>query len=192
MRKAAVPLDSSTDGFLLLDSSMSPIFINPAATQILTYPEDGKNPNGLAEHVARKVSTLLLSTTPGAPAIVSRFQSGKRLYRCRSFYVNAFSGGNTHPSLAVLFERPRAGAISMAQLSERFNLTLREQEVAQYILQGLTSKEIAAQMKISTNTVKAFLRLIMIKMGVSTRSGIAGKVFTSELHRGGRFDSSFL
>jgi len=34
-------------------------------------------------------------------------------------------------------------------------------------------------MSISTNTVKAFLRLIMIKMGVSTRSGILGKAITS-------------
>jgi DNA-binding CsgD family transcriptional regulator len=31
-------------------------------------------------------------------------------------------------------------------------------------------------MKISPNTVKAFLRIVMVKMGVSTRSGILGKV----------------
>jgi DNA-binding CsgD family transcriptional regulator len=44
------------------------------------------------------------------------------------------------------------------------------------LLQGLTSKEIAARMSISPNTVKAFLRLVMVKMGVSTRSGIVGRV----------------
>ena len=43
-------------------------------------------------------------------------------------------------------------------------------------MQGLTSKEIAVRMKISPNTVKAFLRLVMVKMKVSTRSGIAGKL----------------
>jgi len=46
----------------------------------------------------------------------------------------------------------------------------------EYLLQGLTSKEIAARMNISPNTVKAFLRLVMVKMKVSTRSGIAGKI----------------
>jgi DNA-binding CsgD family transcriptional regulator len=44
------------------------------------------------------------------------------------------------------------------------------------LLQGLTSKEIAQRMGISPNTVKAFLRLVMVKMGVSTRSGIVGKI----------------
>ena len=47
-----------------------------------------------------------------------------------------------------------------------------------YLLEGLTSKQIAERMSISTNTVKAFLRLIMIKMDVSTRSGIVGKAVT--------------
>ena len=61
-------------------------------------------------------------------------------------------------------------------LSERFGLTPRERETVKLLLQGLTSKEIAAQMGISSNTVKAFVRLVMIKMGVSTRSGIAGKI----------------
>ena len=55
-------------------------------------------------------------------------------------------------------------------------LTDREQETVQSILQGLTNKEIAQQMEISPNTVKAFIRLVMVKMKVSTRSGIAGKI----------------
>jgi len=46
----------------------------------------------------------------------------------------------------------------------------------EFLLQGLTSKEIANRMGISPNTVKAFLRLVMVKMKVSTRSGIAGKI----------------
>jgi len=31
-------------------------------------------------------------------------------------------------------------------------------------------------MSISPNTVKAFLRLIMVKMGVTSRSGVVGKI----------------
>jgi len=41
---------------------------------------------------------------------------------------------------------------------------------------GLTSKEIASRMNISPNTVKAFFRMVMTKMLVSTRSGIVGKI----------------
>jgi DNA-binding CsgD family transcriptional regulator len=38
----------------------------------------------------------------------------------------------------------------------------------------------ADRMKISPNTVKSFLRLVMVKMGVSTRSGILGKIAGSK------------
>ena len=44
------------------------------------------------------------------------------------------------------------------------------------MMQGLSSKEIATRMNVSPNTVKAFLRVVMIKMGVSSRSAIVGKV----------------
>ena len=48
-------------------------------------------------------------------------------------------------------------------------------------MHGFTSKEIAARMKISPNTVKAFLRLIMLKLRVSTRSGIVGRILESHV-----------
>ena len=64
----------------------------------------------------------------------------------------------------------------MAEISERFGLTAREQETMRLLAEGFCSKEIAARMKISPNTVKAFVHLVMVKMSVSTRSGIIGKM----------------
>jgi DNA-binding CsgD family transcriptional regulator len=66
--------------------------------------------------------------------------------------------------------------MAVAQIGQDFELTKREKETVELLIQGLTSKEIATRMKISPNTVKAFLRIVMVKMGVSTRSGILGKV----------------
>jgi DNA-binding CsgD family transcriptional regulator len=40
----------------------------------------------------------------------------------------------------------------------------------------MTTKEIAAAMNISPNTVKSFVRLIMTKLNVSTRPAIIGKI----------------
>jgi DNA-binding CsgD family transcriptional regulator len=57
-----------------------------------------------------------------------------------------------------------------------YHLTDREQEALIGVTMGLTSKELATRMNISPNTVKAFLRLLMIKMGVPTRAGIVGKL----------------
>ena len=75
-----------------------------------------------------------------------------------------------------MLERRSNESAKVNEISERFGLTAREQETVKYLVEGLTSKEIAQRMKISPNTVKAFLRLVMLKMNVSTRSGILGRI----------------
>jgi DNA-binding CsgD family transcriptional regulator len=77
---------------------------------------------------------------------------------------------------ALLLERCSSSTMALAQIGQDFELTRREKETVELLIQGLTSKEIATRMQISPNTVKAFLRIVMVKMGVSTRSGILGKV----------------
>ena len=62
-------------------------------------------------------------------------------------------------------------------VGQKFHLTARERETLHFPLQGMTSKEIATGMGISPHTVQAFLRLVMSKMQVSTRSGILGRIF---------------
>ena len=115
---------------------------------------------------------------------MKEFTSGKRRYICKSHEV-AFKGNDSpQPAFAVLLERDTANSHSaLAEVSAQFGLTQREGETVEFLLQGLTSKEIATRMNISANTVKAFIRLVMVKMNVSTRSGIAGKVAGSGARR---------
>jgi len=68
----------------------------------------------------------------------------------------------------------------LPQVSQEFHLTRREREALEHLLEGLSSKEIANRMNVSPNTVKVFLRLIMVKMGVSSRSGIVVKIVTTK------------
>jgi len=75
--------------------------------------------------------------------------------------------------MAITIERDRQ---PLYELEVRFQLTEREREAVEHLSEGLTSKEIAQRMNISHNTVKTFLRLVMIKMGVTTRSGVIGKI----------------
>jgi DNA-binding CsgD family transcriptional regulator len=179
MQKPTEPAAASPEGFLLLDSTLNPIFVNQAAAKILLYPHDVEKQRKLSDLLAGKISALFSGQASGRRAPVNKFQSGKRLYLCRSFRANALA--DSRPLVAVLLERGSVGSISLIQVSERFHLTTREQEVLQYLSEGgLTSKEIAMRMRISPNTVKAFLRLIMLKMGVSTRSGIVGKAMATK------------
>lgn len=81
-----------------------------------------------------------------------------------------------HLAFVLLLERSTNGAATLGQICARFCLTPREQETVELLFEGMTNKEIANRMKISANTVKVFVRMVMVKMGVSTRSGIVGKI----------------
>jgi DNA-binding CsgD family transcriptional regulator len=76
----------------------------------------------------------------------------------------------------LILLRGDVAPLVLVQASERFRLSRRELEIVRLLLGGKTSKEIAADIGISPNTVKTLLRILMAKMGVSTRSGILGKV----------------
>jgi len=181
MQDAIGPTNGTSDGFLLLDSHMSPIFVNHAAAQILVYPQQPEKNKDLNGHLAEKIRSVLLSKHPSnGSTLVSRFQSGRRQYVCRSFSSDAPLNGGSQPYLAVILERASTKRTSLCELFEKFHLTAREKEVAQLLSQGLTSKEIGVRMQISPNTVKAFLRLIMVKTGVTTRSGVLGKVLNTD------------
>jgi DNA-binding CsgD family transcriptional regulator len=173
---------ASSEGFLLLDPSMNPVFVNHAAAEILLYPQKVEAQKKLDRFLTNKIrGRLLFAESSGLPELVTRFQSGKRLYQCRAVRVKAMAGSDSQSSLAVFLERGSSGSIQLAQIAEKFNLTTREQEVLHCLSEGgLTTKEIAARIGISPNTVKAFLHLIMLKMGVTTRSGILGKAIATK------------
>jgi DNA-binding CsgD family transcriptional regulator len=171
----------ASEGFLLLDSSLHPIFVNRVAAEILSYPAKPETHKSLDTFLSGKIKATLVAREGSADsALVSEFQSGRRRYQCRAYRVDGPGSGKPRGSVAVLLERFAApGSFSLGLASERFRLTSREQEVLQHLLVGRTTKEIATGMEISPHTVKAFLRMIMVKMGVSTRSGIVGKAFSS-------------
>ncbi len=60
------------------------------------------------------------------------------------------------------------------ELCRTFNLTNREREAVGFLVQGMTSKEIAQQMGISPNTVTSFLRLVMTKAMQSKNPSLTG------------------
>jgi DNA-binding CsgD family transcriptional regulator len=169
-----VSIVPSANGFLLLDSGLNLVAANYPALQILCYPSQADRIKQPSVFVTDRVRTTLVDHQhQGRLAFVKDFKSGKRRYMCKSFQVDCH--GHPYPQLAfaVVLERNSA---SMEGGAEEFDLTQRERETVELLLQGFTSKEIANRMNISPNTVKAFLRLVMVKMKVSTRSGIAGKV----------------
>jgi len=181
LNKRKAPSSTSAAGFLLLDSSLNPITFNAEATQILSYPEKVADLKRPEVFLAAKIQSTLLNRPGFADApFVTEFRSGRRRYFCRAFVVDTQAKEPGQPSVAVLLERGPSGLVPMRRVIQQFNLTQREREVLEYLLQGMSSRAIADRMELSPNTVKTFLRLIMIKMGVTSRSAIVSKIIMSQ------------
>jgi len=159
-------------GFLLADLNFKSIYTNHAAIQILNYPRESQATANWTAFVQERIRSILHAgrfTTQLPPA---SFFSGRRRYVCRPFLLESLE---RPPVVAVLFERRSRDPVDLSEVSRRFHLSRRECETVQHLIQGLTTKEVAQHMSVSPNTIKQFVRLIMTKMGVTTRSGIIGK-----------------
>jgi DNA-binding CsgD family transcriptional regulator len=180
-----VPTVTAQPGLIVVDDSFCLLASNPEAVQILTFPDRPDKILHLETWLVNRIrSSLVEKQSP--LRLVGEFRSSKRTYLCRTFPLglagNQKVGNHNNGSspaaglMIVMLERKNNQAATMAEISEHFGLTTRERETVQFLLEGLTSKEIAQRMAISPNTVKAFIRLVMVKMDVSTRSGIIGKI----------------
>ena len=181
VRKKGEDAHKTASGFLLMDSSLRPAWCNAEAIRILSYPDKLANlTHSDALLTARIQSSLVSRQGPVESPFVTEFRSGRRRYFCRAFFVRSCAKDPSHPGIAVLLERGPSGLVPWSQVSRQFNLTQREREVLEYLLQGLTSKAIANRMHISPNTVKAFLRTTMIKTGASSRSAMVGRIILAQ------------
>jgi DNA-binding CsgD family transcriptional regulator len=93
--------------------------------------------------------------------------------------------GDHEKALLDLIEPAFIGALQRAQCATQpaasqgaeatwKDLSVREQEVARAVCQGLTDKEIARRMAVGVPTVRTYLRRIFDKLGIERRSALAG------------------
>ncbi len=168
----------STPGFLVLDTTNRPIYFNSEALRVLTYPLRMKEVEDPGKFLSQAIQPMFLdSPSPIQSALTVDFRSGQRRYVCRLFPLVRNTGKPSPGITGLLIERSVHKSVDVSAAAQQFHLTHREQQTVTFLMDGLTSKEIANRMNVSPNTVKTFLRLVMVKMGVSTRSGIMRKIF---------------
>jgi len=175
-----------SSGLLVADASLKPLFANDEAIAILSYP--GPASQSLADMFHKNVRPRLVGAqsmpTNGKRAPFMKFKSGRRTYFCRAFVLDSKGKGSGSAATLIVLERAMSGPPALSQVSRQFHLTQREQQAVALLLQGFSNKEMAKSMGISANTVKAFLRMASIKMGVSSRSGIVTKFLELVLSSG--------
>jgi len=160
--------------FLLTDLNWKPIYTNDAAVLILNYPEEARFDSNRAV-VQKRIQSVFHADRFSTETLPASFLSGRRHYVCRPSLLES---RNRSPIIALLLERCPQGFVELSEVSRRFHLSRRESETVQHLSHGLTTKEVAQRMSVSPNTVKQFVRLIMSKMSVTTRSGIVGKLLS--------------
>ena len=185
MKSQAQNSRDSGAGLVILDSGNRLVSANAEAIRLLAYPEDSEKINSSRRYLAEKIRSIVSngSNGEGAPQLsaTTGFISGKRRYACRFFVLDSTGKKPAGLTVAVLMERTNQPPFLVSSITERFHLSCREKEIVGLLFDGLTSnKEIARRMGISPNTVKGFLRSVMCKMRVSSRSAILGKVVQHE------------
>jgi DNA-binding CsgD family transcriptional regulator len=163
----------SMPGLLFLGPRRDLIASNAEAIRILYYPDKPDKGRQLSSLVADRLPMDLLRTAPQGKTF-AEFLSGRRRYICTVHSLDI--AGSSKGTTAILLERVPSPEVTLYGMCKKYNLTAREREVMGHLLRGLTSKEIAQEMSISPNTVKAFLRSAMSKMGVTTRAGLIGRI----------------
>lgn len=169
-----VPPALADDGLLVLDASLNPVAADRGAAAILaTANQDSP---GQALHLPPELAEPLKEhQANGLPANL-QFRAGNAGYNCRAFIMNPQNAETGQVLVALHFQKDNSVSNSIARVAAHYHLTEREQQALEGIAAGLTSKEIASGMNISPNTVKSFLRIIMLKMDVPTRVGLVGKL----------------
>jgi DNA-binding CsgD family transcriptional regulator len=168
----------SEAGVLLVDLSLKVVAFDEGAVAILRQPDKPGEYRDVRDCIPREVTELVRKQgAAGArTSAVTYFKIRETRYACRGFWMEPDNEWSQQPIVALHIERNPSMTDTLQQISAEYHLTSREQEALSGVLAGLSSKELAGQMKISPNTVKAFLRLIMIKMGVSTRVELFAKI----------------
>jgi len=155
---------------------MNLIASNSEAVQILSYPSKPDRMKQLNVFLSDRIRTVLVDHSTGESNGIKEYQSGRRRYICRRFQIDSNGRYSPQPAIAMIFERAATPDLALEEVCRQFDLTPRERETVELLVQGLTTKEIATRLGISPNTVKAFVRIVMVKMSVSTRSGIVGRL----------------
>lgn len=151
-------------GLLLLDARYQVVFANDEVLSALQPVEKGGCTNASTMQNLQNLITSF-STSANVPA---RFTYVGRTWHSIRFTLPF--GAEAATMCALVVGPSKAPQSHAATFGRMFRLTKRETEALDLFLDGLSVKEAAARMKISTSTAKAFLRMISVKMGVSGRS----------------------
>lgn len=169
-------------GLLLFDASGALLSANDDARAHLEDLPDGPSapaPSGLrvpawVQSTALKARAISEERDRGHARVRVRSRSGRWLV-CHASCLRE-PDGSLGPS-AVVIEPAKTSEI-VPLIVDAYELTDRETEVTGCIARGLSTGQIAEQLRLSPHTVRDYIKSVFEKVGVSSRGELVGKLFT--------------
>ena len=115
-----------------------------------------------------------------APNSIETIQSYRRQYVVKG--VVLLEGFSNAPkkgrSYLFVLERMDQDSLNLSRAARQLNLNRREQEIVRLLVGGLGNKEIAFALGLSLNTIKGYMKLLMGKLKVRSRTEIISILLT--------------
>jgi DNA-binding CsgD family transcriptional regulator len=165
-------------GLLTLAEDLSVLAMTPAAewwlSEIGDVPGGGKLPQAVYT-VATQLQAL--ERTQSAPAsVLPRARVRTRAGQWLALHGSRLSSMSSVGPIAVILEPARPAEVASLTLLA-YALTEREAQVAQLVLKGNSTEDIAEALTISELTVQQHLKAIFDKVGVRSRRDLVAQVF---------------
>jgi len=115
-----------------------------------------------------------------APSSIETIQSYRRQYVVKGIVLLDDLSNTEKKERSYLFvlERMEQDSMHLSQAARHLNLNRREQEIVRLLVGGLGNKEIAFALGLSLNTIKGYMKLLMGKLKVRSRTEIISILLT--------------
>ena len=176
----AAPVAARGPGLLVLADDWSVIASTPLAQQWLSEVDLDRTAIGELPPAIYAVAARLwglerghhLDPTKLMPRVRLRTAAGRWLL----VHASRLTGPGAQSQTAIFLEEARPAEIAPLILSAH-QLTSREGEITQLVLQGLSTAEISDRLCITLNTVQGYLKSIFDKVGVRSRRELVAHLF---------------
>jgi DNA-binding CsgD family transcriptional regulator len=133
----------------------------------------------LENHLGQAPSSGSVNSGPGMRQIAV-LDSEKRKYVVKATALSGSSASQGEKQYLFVMERVSAGSANLPMIFRKYKLSVREQEIVRLLLTGGSNKEIADRLRLSENTIKGYMKLLMRKLGVNNRAGIVAALLVEK------------
>ena len=117
-----------------------------------------------------------------AVCFIEIVKSGRRHYTVRGLLLSGHQQTKQENETVFMFilERISPDKLNLPLLARQWHLSNREQDMVRLLLEDKCNKEIAHTLGLSLDTVKGYMKLLMRKLGVTSRTGIIACLLTKK------------